>query len=145
YAGSQRYPVQWGGDAACTFEDMAASLRGALNWVMSGMCFSSFDMGGFFGLTRVTDPPDPELYVRWCQMGLLFSHARVHGHTSPREPWAYGARALEIFKRYANLRYRLLPYLYSAALDAASGIPLARPLVFDHPHDRTTYNIDDQY
>ena len=145
YAGSQRYPVQWGGDAACTFEDMAASLRGALNWVMSGMCFSSFDMGGFFGLTRVTDPPDPELYVRWCQMGLLFSHSRVHGHTSPREPWAYGARALEIFKRYANLRYRLLPYLYSAALDAASGIPLARPLVFDHPRDRTTYNIDDQY
>jgi alpha-D-xyloside xylohydrolase len=144
-AGSQRYPVQWGGDAGCTFEDMAASLRGALNWVMSGVCFSSFDMGGFFGLARVTDPPDPELYVRWCQMGLLFSHARVHGHTSPREPWEYGPRALEIFRRYANLRYRLLPYLYSAALDATGGIPLARPLIYDHPHDRTTYNIDDQY
>lgn len=145
YAGSQRYPVQWGGDAGCTFEDMAASLRGALNWVLSGMCFSSFDMGGFFGLKHHADPPDPELYIRWSQMGLLFSHARVHGHTSPREPWAYGERALEIFRRYAKLRYRLLPYLYSAALRAADGMPLARPLVYDHPRDRTTYHVDDEY
>src|SRR5438445_13355666 len=106
---------------------MAASLRGVLNSVMSGMCFSSFDMGGFFGLARVTDPPDPELYVRWCQMGLLFSHARVHGHTSPREPWDDGPRALEIFRRSANPRSRLRPARYARALDAAAGPPLARP------------------
>src|SRR5207237_183847 len=73
YAGSQRYPVHWGGDPGCTFDDMAASLRGALSWILSGAAFASFDMGGFFGIPTLTDPPSPELYVRWSQMGLLVS------------------------------------------------------------------------
>jgi len=145
YAGSQRYPVHWGGDPGCTFEDMAASLRGALSWILSGASFASFDMGGFFGIPTLTDPPSPELYVRWSQMGLLFSHARAHGHTAPREPWAYGEPALAIFRKYAQLRYRLLPYLYAAARRAPESVPLARPLVYDHPSDRTTWNIDDEY
>ena len=145
YAGSQRYPVHWGGDPGCTFDDMAASLRGALSWILSGAAFASFDMGGFFGIPTLTDPPSPELYVRWSQMGLLFSHARAHGHTAPREPWAYGEPALSIFRRYAQLRYRLLPYLYDAACGAPHGMPLARPLVYDHPSDATTWHIDDEY
>jgi alpha-D-xyloside xylohydrolase len=145
YAGSQRYPVHWGGDPGCSFEDMAASLRGALSWILSGAAFASFDMGGFFGIPTLTDPPSPELYVRWSQMGLLFSHARAHGHTAPREPWAYGEPALTIFRKYAELRYRLLPYLYAAARRAPAGVPLARPLVYDHPSDRTTWHVDDEY
>lgn len=145
YAGSQRTPLHWGGDPGSTFNDMAASLRGALSWILSGAAFASFDMGGFFGFPNLTDPPSPELYIRWSQMGLFFSHARAHGHTAPREPWAYGEQALQIFKRYADMRYRLLPYLYSAALDAPEGIPLARPLVYDFPTDPATHNIDDQY
>jgi len=145
YAGSQRYPVHWGGDPGCTFDDMAASLRGALSWILSGAAFASFDMGGFFGIPIGTDPPSPELYVRWSQMGLLFSHARAHGHTAPREPWAYGEPALSIFRRYAQLRYRLLPYLYAAARRAPEAVPLARPLVYDHPSDRTTWHIDNEY
>jgi alpha-D-xyloside xylohydrolase len=145
YAGSQRYPVHWGGDPGCTFADMAASLRGALSWILSGAAFASFDMGGFFGIPTATDPPSPELYVRWSQMGLLFSHARAHGHTAPREPWEYGEPALSIFRRYAQLRYRLLPYLYGAARRASQGVPLARPLVYDHPSDRTTWGIDHEY
>jgi alpha-D-xyloside xylohydrolase len=83
--------------------------------------------------------------VRWSQMGLLFSHARAHGHTAPREPWAYGEPALSIFRRYAQLRYRLLPYLYAAARRAPEGNPIARPLVYDHPSDPATYHIDDAY
>jgi alpha-D-xyloside xylohydrolase len=145
YAGSQRYPVHWGGDPGCTFDDMAASLRGALSWILSGAAFASFDMGGFFGIPNLTDPPTPELYVRWSQMGLLFSHARAHGHTAPREPWAYGEPALSIFRRYAQLRYRLLPYLYAAARRVPEGVPLARPLVYDHPSDPTTWHVDDEY
>ena len=145
YAGSQRYPVHWGGDPGCTFEDMAASLRGALSWILSGAAFASFDMGGFFGIPTLTDPPSPELYVRWSQMGLLFSHARAHGHTAPREPWAYGEPALSIFRRYAQLRYRLLPYLYAAARRVPDGVPLARPLVYDYPAEPTTWHIDDEY
>ena len=145
YAGSQRYPVHWGGDPGCTFDDMAASLRGALSWILSGAAFASFDMGGFFGIPTLTDPPSPELYVRWSQMGLLFSHARAHGHTAPREPWAFGEPALSIFRKYAQLRYRLLPYLYAAARRAPEGVPLARPLVFDYPADPATWHVDDEY
>jgi alpha-D-xyloside xylohydrolase len=78
-------------------------------------------------------------------MGLLFSHARAHGNVAPREPWEYGEPALSIFRRYAQLRYRLLPYLYAAARRAPQGVPLARPLVYDHPSDRTTWHIDDEY
>ena len=145
YAGSQRYPVHWGGDPGCTFEDMAASLRGALSWILSGAAFASFDMGGFFGIPTLTDSPSPELYVRWSQMGLLFSHARAHGHTAPREPWAYGEPALTIFRKYAQLRYRLLPYLYGAARRVSGDVPLARPLIYDYPSDRTAWRIDDEY
>jgi alpha-D-xyloside xylohydrolase len=137
--------VHWGGDPGCTFDDMAASLRGALSWILSGAAFASFDMGGFFGVPTLNDPPSPELYVRWSQMGLLFSHARAHGHNAPREPWAYGEPALSIFRRYAQLRYRLLPYLYAAACRAAEGVPLVRPLVYDHPSDPATHHIDDEY
>jgi alpha-D-xyloside xylohydrolase len=124
---------------------MAASLRGALSWILSGAAFASFDMGGFFGIPTLTDPPSPELYVRWSQMGLLFSHARAHGHTAPREPWAFGEPALSIFRKYAQLRYRLLPYLYAAARRAPEGPPLARPLVYDFPLDPTTWQVDDEY
>ena len=59
--------------------------------------------------------------------------------------WAYGEAVLSIFRRYAQLRYRLLPYLYSAALRAVDGIPLVRPLVYDHPADPTTHHVDDEY
>jgi alpha-D-xyloside xylohydrolase len=103
------------------------------------------DIGGFFGFPELTDPPSPELYIRWAQMGLLFSHARAHGHTAPREPWAYGDQAMRIFRRYDELRYQLLPYLYGAALEAAHGKPIVRPLVYDHWDDPTTHQIDDQY
>ena len=137
--------MHWGGDPGCTFDDMAASLRGALSWILSGAAFASFDMGGFFGIPTLTDPPSPELYVRWSQMGLLFSHARAHGHTAPREPWAFGEPALSIFRKYAQLRYRLLPYLYSAARRAPERVPLARPLVFDYPADPATWHVDDEY
>jgi alpha-D-xyloside xylohydrolase len=145
YAGSQQYPVHWGGDPGCTFDDMAASLRGALSWILSGAAFASFDMGGFFGIPTLSDPPSPELYVRWSQMGLLFSHARAHGHQAPREPWAYGEPALSIFRKYAQLRYRLLPYLYAAARHAPEGEPLVRPLLFEYPADPTTWHVDDEY
>jgi alpha-D-xyloside xylohydrolase len=145
YSGSQRYPVHWGGDPGNTFNDMAASLRGALSWVMSGMTFASFDIGGFYGLPHLEERSSPEVFVRWAQMGLLFSHARVHGNGSPKEPWEYGPETLQIFRRYAKLRYRLLPYLYTAALKASLGEPLVRPLVFDYPADRTTHHLDDQY
>ena len=126
YAGSQRYPIGWNGDSHCTWDDMAAVLRGGLSASLSGLPFWSHDIGGFQG-----GPPSPELYIRWAQWGLLSSHARCHG-TNPREPWEFGEEAVRIFKKFDELRYSLLPYLYSLAHEAAeTGWPVVRPLVLE--------------
>lgn len=138
-AGSQRYPVHWGGDPRTTFDHMAATLRGGLNFGLSGFPFWSHDIGGFAGESH------PALIARWAQFGLFTSHARVQGQT-PREPWVFGDEVEGIFRRYARLRYRLLPYLYSMAIQATrTGKPILRALLFDYPDDPTTHTLDLQY
>ena len=141
-AGSQRYPVHWGGDAYCTWSELAGTLRGALSMGLSGFPFFSHDIGGFIGR------PSPELYVRWAQFGLLSSHSRCHGSNNDggREPWTFGEEASAIFTSYAQLRYRLLPYMYSQARQSTlTGQPLVRALVIEYPHDRNVWHIEDQY
>jgi alpha-D-xyloside xylohydrolase len=139
WAGIQRYPVGWSGDMLCNFPSMACTLWGGLAYSLSGVPFWSHDIGGFQGETN------PELYIRWAQWGLLCSHSRGHGTTS-REPWAQGEQALAVFKRYAELRYRLIPYLYSYAhLAHRTGLPVLRPLVLEFPDDPATYAVDLQY
>jgi alpha-D-xyloside xylohydrolase len=138
-AGGQRYPVHWGGDSRTTFDHMAASLRGGLNLILSGFAYWSHDIGGFSG------DSGPALYARWAQFGLFCSHARAHG-TTAREPWAFGDETEAIFRQYATLRYRLLPYIYScAARTAVTGRPLLRPLLLDYQDDPTTHTLDLQY
>jgi alpha-D-xyloside xylohydrolase len=138
-AGGQRYPVHWGGDSRTTFEHMAASLRGGLNLIMSGFAYWSHDIGGFSGESN------PALYARWAQFGLFCSHARAHG-TTKREPWVFGEETETIFRKYATLRYRLLPYIYSCAAQAVvTGRPLLRPLLLDYQDDPTTHSLDLQY
>lgn len=138
-AGSQRYPVHWGGDCRTTFDHMAASLRGGLNLILSGFGYWSHDIGGY------AHESSPILYARWAQFGLFSSHARAHG-TTPREPWAFGEEVEAIFKRYAKLRYRLLPYIYSCAARAVTtGRPLMRPLLLDYQDDPTTHTLDLEY
>jgi len=133
-----RYPVQWGGDPRSDPRDMAAALRGALSYAASGGAFTAFDSGGFGGR------PSPELFVRWFQMGMLFSHARLHG-TTPREPWTFGPRALAIFRKFAALRYRLIPYLYSQSVEGIRlGRPLVRPIALDEPDDPAA-GCEDEY
>ncbi len=140
WAGSQRYPAQWGGDPATTIAGFAGCLRGGLNWALSAPGAWSHDIGGFYG-----PPPTPGLYIRWAQCGLLSPLARIHG-TTPREPWHFGDEALRIFREYAHLRYKLLPYLYSVAEIAhRRGLPMLRPLVLEFPRDRNAGDIDDQY
>ncbi len=139
WAGSQRYPTCWGGDPFSDFPYMANQLRAALSIGLSGIPFYSHDIGGFLG------QPDPELYVRWAQFGLFSSHSRCHG-TTPREPWEFGEEAEAIFRRYAKLRYRLLPYIYSTAVQAAqTGLPVMRALVLKYSHDPNVRHLDSEY
>lgn len=139
YTGSQRYPVYWSGDPACDWDSLACTIRGGLSFGLSGIPFWSNDIGGYRGT------PSEQLYIRWAQFGLLCSHARCHGE-SPREPWFYGERALDIFRRYARLRYELFPYLYSCAHEAARiGLPVLRAMPLAFPDDPNTYDKDLQF
>lgn len=139
YAGSQRYPVHWGGDPACLWEDLGNLWHGGLGLGLCGFPFWSVDIGGFAGT------PSPELYIRWAEAGLFVTHPRAHGPVH-REPWAFGEQALAIFRTYARLRYRLMPYVWSTAVQSVeSSLPVMRPLVLDWQEDPTTATIDDQW
>ena len=114
-------------------------LRAALSFGMSGFPFYSHDVGGFSGL------PSPRLYVRWAQFGLFSSHTRCHG-APPREPWEFGEEALNKFRKFAELRYRMLPYILSEAAQCArESLPMVRPIVLEFQGDPMTFKIDDQY
>ena len=139
WAGSQRYPLHWGGDAENTDSAMAGELRGGLSFGLSGFTYWSHDVGGF-----VQRAPR-DLYRRWMAWGVLTSHTRAHG-APPREPWEYDAALNEDFQRALGLRYSLMPYIYAQAKDSsARGFPMVRPLFFEYPNDPGSWNIDDEY
>ena len=141
-AGSQRYPLHWGGDSQCSFAALSGTLRAALSLGLSGIPFFSHDIGGFIGT------PDDELYIRWAQLGLFSSHSRCHGvgDNAHREPWYFSNEALEIFRFYDKLRYSLMPYIYSQAKKCTeTGLPMMRALYLEYPGDRNTRFIDDEY
>jgi alpha-D-xyloside xylohydrolase len=139
WAGSQRYPLHWGGDAENTDSAMAAELRGGLSFGLSGFTYWSHDVGGF------VDRAPRDLYRRWLAFGVLTSHTRTHG-APPREPWEYDEALVEDFRRAVELKYTLMPYIYAQALDSsARGFPMLRTLFFEYPEDRNSWTIDDEY
>ncbi|MBX3427217.1 MAG: DUF4968 domain-containing protein [Pirellulales bacterium] len=139
WAGSQRYPLHWGGDAENTDSAMAATLRAGLSLGLSGFSFWSHDAGGFVGR------PDADLYRRWLAFGVLTSHTRCHG-APPREPWEYGAEFEDDFRRTVELRYKLMPYIAAQAeACSAAGHPMLRSLFFEFPEDPGSWTVDDQY
>ncbi len=140
WVGSQRYPIQWGGDPQSDWEGLAASVRGGLSWGMSGAPFYSHDIGGF-----AVGEPDPALYIRWAQAGLMTSHARFHG-LGRREPWVYGEEAQKIVKEWLEWRYRLIPYLQACALEAQkTGLPVMRAMPLAFPEERSQWCYEHQY
>jgi alpha-D-xyloside xylohydrolase len=140
YASSQRFPAHWGGDCDSTFEAMAESLRGGLSLSLCGFGFWSHDIGGFEGL-----PPAP-LYQRWVAFGLLSALSRLHGSSSYRVPWHYPDDAVDVLRHFTQLKCRLMPYLYAAALEAhREGVPMMRAMVLEFPDDPACDALDRQY
>jgi alpha-D-xyloside xylohydrolase len=139
-AGSQQFPVHWGGDSNSTYESMAESLRGGLSLGLSGFGFWSHDIGGF----ENTAPA--HIYKRWCAFGLLSSHSRLHGSRSYRVPWLFDEEAVDVLRHFTEWKSRLMPYLYDqAAIAAQDGTPLMRAMLLEFADDRACDYLDRQY
>jgi alpha-D-xyloside xylohydrolase len=139
YLGGQRHSAQWGGDVNATYPAMGSTLRGGLSHGLSGVPFWSHDAGGFHGT------PTPDLYVRWAQFAALSPLVRFHGTTS-RLPWDFPTDAERLVVEALRLRYRLMPYIYSCAIESArTGIPLMRALLVDHPADPAAWSAELEY
>ncbi|MGH0054090.1 MAG: alpha-xylosidase [Sphaerochaetaceae bacterium] len=139
WAGSQRYPLHWGGDAENTNCAMAATLRAGLSLGLCGFTFWSHDIGGF------VKSPYPDLYLRWLAFGMFSSHARCHGNP-PKEPWEYSESFMEKFRELVKMRYALMPYILAQAKESSEkGWPLIRTLFFEIPEDEGCWNIEDEY
>jgi len=145
WAGSQRYPLHWGGDAACSWDGMAGSLKGGLHFGLSGFGFWSHDVPGFHGVPDFMNSViSDELYVRWTQFGVFSSHLRYHG-TSKREPYSYPGIS-SIVRRWFKLRYVLIPYLLEQSKQVVyNGYPVLRAMLLHCPDDKVVWHIDDQY
>jgi len=143
WAGSQRYPIHWGGDAESTDDGMAAELRGGLSFGLSGFSFWSHDVGGFTASSVAA--MDKNLFARWLAFGMLSSHSRCHGE-APKEPWNYGTDFTDEFREIDGLKYKLMPYVYAQAKDSSEhGLPMVRALFVEFPDDPGSWNVDDEY
>lgn len=140
WAGSQRYPLHWGGDAATMNTGLLGTLRAGLSFGLSGFSFWSHDMGGF-----VKSTPE-DLYCRWIPFGFLTSHTRAHG-APPTEPWLYDSkRVQDVFRKSAEMKYRLMPYVYAQAKECTEkGLPMLRALFVEFPDDPGAWKVDDEY
>ncbi|MBR6715590.1 MAG: alpha-xylosidase, partial [Prevotella sp.] len=139
WAGSQRYPLHWGGDAATTNTGMLGDLRGGLSFGLSGFSFWSHDMGGF-----VTASPE-DIYRRWLPFGFLSSHTRAHG-APPTEPWLISESFTQAFRESAEMKYKMMPYVYAQAKECSEkGLPMVRALFVEFPDDPGAWLVEDEY
>jgi alpha-glucosidase len=142
YAGLQRYALVWTGDNHSTWAQLRMGVSMCLNLGLSGLAFCGPDIGGF------ASDCDGELLARWTQVGALTPFFRNHSAlgTQEQEPWAFGEPYESICRRWIELRYELLPAIYTAAWQAAqTGLPMMRPLALAYPQDKRTYSLDDQF
>ncbi len=141
YAGVQRYSAVWTGDNDAYWEHLEMSMPQLANLGLSGISFAGADIGGFGGTST------PELWARWIQLGAFYPFSRGHAATwtPPKEPWAFGERTESIARRYIELRYRLLPYLYTLFEESSrTGAPILRPLLYQFYQDANTLQLHDQ-
>src|SRR5438552_9068417 len=142
FAGGQRYSALWPGDNTSNWAHLRQSIPTLLGLGLSGFPFVGSDIGGF------NEAPTAELFTRWLQAGIFYPFMRVHTmFGSPdQEPWSYGPQFEALNRRTVELRYELLPYIYSVMREASeSGVPAMRPLMLEYPQDERTYNIDDEF
>ena len=157
FAGQQRYAAAtWSGDISSCWDHLKNQIPAGLNYCMAGTPYWTYDIGGFYiddmgGLypNGIDDPAFRELYTRWFQYGAFTPLFRSHGAGAPREVWQFKDRDKSMYDamiKIDDLRYRLLPYIYSQAWKITNeGYTLMRGMMMDFPDDPKTYNIPDEY
>lgn len=136
YSGIQRYSATWTGDNVADSEHMICGVRLVNSLGLSGVSFAGFDVGGFAG------DPSPELFVKWTVLGAFSPMFRFHSmiNSKDAEPWSFGEEAEEISRNYISLRYRLMPYIYSAFYESSqTGMPVSRSLAINYAADDKIY------
>jgi len=141
YSGTQRYTSSWTGDNVATWEHLWIANVQVQRMAMSGFSFIGSDVGGF------AEQPNGELFARWVQLATFHPFFRVHssGHHGDQEPWAFGKDITDIVRKFIELRYQLLPYLYTAFWQYTNqGTPLIKSLVmYDQEDNQTHYRTDE--
>lgn len=142
YAGVQKYSTMWTGDNQSMWEHLRLSVPMLMNLSLSGVAFCGADIGGFqYDCT-------PELLSRWVEAACFSPLFRNHSCTCTRnqEPWSFGPETEEIYKKYIELRYRLIPYLYDLLWQGEStGLPVLRPLFLAFGEDPRVSDINDEF
>jgi alpha-D-xyloside xylohydrolase len=140
WAGSQRYPIATGGEPQSDWEGLAASIRGALSWGMSGAPYYACEVGGTYG-----PPATAELWLRSLQACVFGSHVLLHGADGCR-PWDFGGETEAIAKKWLAFRYRLLPYLRRVIGDATrTGLPVTRAMPLAFPGNALLRGYETQF
>jgi len=142
YSGLQRYSSVWTGDNIATWQHIWIANIQCQRLAVSGVSFAGSDIGGFIG------QPTPEMFVRWIQLAIFHPFCRVHSSQDDgdQEPWSFGPEALDLFREAVELRYRMLPYHYTAFYDHhITGVPILRPLSFYDQYDPETHNRDHEF
>lgn len=142
YSGTQRYTSSWTGDNVATWEHLTIANIQAQRMCMSGFSFVGSDIGGF------AEQPNGELYARWIQLGIFHPFCRTHssGDHGDQEPWAFGKNITDVVRKFIELRYQLLPYLYTAFWRyAEEGIPILKSLVLFDQEDQHTHYRNDEF
>ena len=142
YAGTQRYSSTWTGDNVATWEHLWIANVQMQRMCMSGMSFVGSDIGGF------AEQPNGELFARWIQLGIFHPFCRVHssGDHGDQEPWSFDSDVTDIVRKYIELRYQLLPYLYTMFWKYSNyGEPMLKPLVYIDQEDAQTHFRTDEF
>lgn len=155
YTGLQRYGAgSWSGDIRASWEVFRKQIPAGLNYSICGIPYWNTDIGAWHPFGNVyntahTDPAYQQIYCRWFQFATFNPMMRSHGTGSPREIYQFGERgywAFDVQEQYLNLRYKMLPYLYSTAWQVTNkGYSYLRQLSMEAPEDKNTYNIADQF
>jgi len=149
FSGQQRYGIiNWSGDIGGTWDTFKNQIVAGLNYTITGFPYWTTDIGGFFrpGNSQYTDEKYHELLTRWYQWGTFNPIFRIHGYQTETEPWKYGQKVEGNMRKMLNLRYRLLPYIYSEAWQVTkNGSTMMRPLVMDFNTDTAAVNHQYQY